>query len=175
MKKNEEKKIAHFFYPKILQLFFTALYNDLDRLEKLCLKDHTNDPDNHGYTGLHYAARQGHMKACQILLKYGAHVNAQTHGGSTSLHRAALVGNLQICKLLIANEAKLDIVDGDGKTPLHRAAENQHLDVAKLLLDKNKNLKMMLDKKNKKPYDYIVQGDNQDDDYQCTELKALLG
>lgn len=75
-------------------IWAAALYNDLDKLDKLIALGHTNKQDSTGYTALHYASRSGHMTACEKLLNDGADVNACTRsGGVTPLIRAALMGN----------------------------------------------------------------------------------
>lgn len=74
----------------------TALYNDLEKLEKFIASGQTNNVDATGYTALHYSARSGHLTACEKLLNAGADVDACTRsGGVTSLIRAALMGNFQ--------------------------------------------------------------------------------
>lgn len=54
-----------------------------------------NATDKMGYTALHYAARNGHYQACELLLNAGADVNAVTAtGGVTSLMRAAMTSKI---------------------------------------------------------------------------------
>ena len=97
----------------------------------------------------HYAARNGHMGLCAMLIEHGASVNAQTNGthththththtcthtrthtlfltpstctgGATPLHRAAYSGHTDIAQLLINSGADVRLVDSDGKTALHK-------------------------------------------------------
>lgn len=49
-------------------------------------------PDNSGYTALHYAACNGHVDVCKMLIQVGANVDAQTRGLATPLHKAAAAG-----------------------------------------------------------------------------------
>lgn len=71
-----------------------ALYNDLEKLDKFIASGQTNLVDKAGYTSLHYAARNGHLRACEKLLDAHADVNACTrNGGSSPLIRASLMGN----------------------------------------------------------------------------------
>lgn len=73
----------------------TAIENDLKRLQTFVNKNQQNATDNNGYTALHYASRNGHYHACEMLLKAGANVNATTtSGGVTSLMRASMMGEL---------------------------------------------------------------------------------
>lgn len=72
-------------------LSFAALYNDLDRLRNFIHAGQQNAVDKTGYTPLHYASRNGHLGACELLLDAGALINAATAaGGATALMRAAL-------------------------------------------------------------------------------------
>lgn len=76
-------------------LFSIALDNDLMKLDKFIASGQTDKQDAAGYTALHYAARTGHLTACEKLLFAGADVNACTRsGGVTPLSRAALMGKL---------------------------------------------------------------------------------
>lgn len=84
--------ISHFFHSSS-----KALYNDLDKLDKFIRSGEANKVDSTGYTALHYAARNGHLAACEKLLNAGSEVNACTRsGGVTPLIRAALMGKLRI-------------------------------------------------------------------------------
>lgn len=75
-------------------IWFAAQYGDLDRIEKLLSQGTSADSrDRSGYTALHYAARNGHVEACECLLRNGADVNAVTKSGqATVLHRVATAG-----------------------------------------------------------------------------------
>lgn len=65
----------------------------MEKLDKHIMSGQTNKIDSTGYTALHYAARSGHLTACEKLLNAGADVNACTRsGGVTPLIRAALMG-----------------------------------------------------------------------------------
>ena len=55
-----------------------------------------NTHDSTGYTGLHYAALNGHKDIVALLLKYGANPNIVDNNGSTALHLASWRGNYDI-------------------------------------------------------------------------------
>lgn len=70
-----------------------AQYGDYERVKKL-LGRGVDVVDNAGYTALHYAARAGHTKVCELLINFGASLDAQTRAGlATPLHRAANAGD----------------------------------------------------------------------------------
>ena len=115
-----------------------------------------NLKDSSGYTALHYAARNGNVSICQILLSCGATVNVTTKNGlSTPLHRASYNGHIFVVKLLLENNADCLIQDADGQTALHKAVTKNHPEVCKLLIAKNKKCKEIHDNKYKLPKDYV--------------------
>lgn len=73
-------------------IWHAAQYGELEKVEKFIHRG-MDVRDKSGYTALHYAARNGHVEVCKLLLKNGADVNATTKsGGATALHRAATAG-----------------------------------------------------------------------------------
>lgn len=149
-------------------IWTAALYSDIPRLQSFIDKDKTNDCDNSGYTALHYAARNGNLEACQLLLSAGANVNAQTNGGVTALHRATMMGHLNIAKLLISRNANAAIQDSDGFTSLHRAVLNGNEEIVKFLINTTnaESLIGIKDNNGKKPIDLIAD--------QFSQLKSLF-
>lgn len=73
-----------------------AQYGEVEKIKKFLIKEGI-DPDlkdTAGYTALHYAARNGHLNICQLLLQYGANIDSITKSGkATALHRACSSGN----------------------------------------------------------------------------------
>ncbi|XP_023295882.2 ankyrin repeat domain-containing protein 39 [Lucilia cuprina] len=70
-----------------------VIYNEVERVKDFIAKGKTMDRDNCDYTALHYAARNGNVEICKLLLQDGkADINAVTKGGATALHRAAMMG-----------------------------------------------------------------------------------
>lgn len=96
---------------------------DITRVEMLLKRGHdVRAGDSAGYTPLHYAARNGHYRVCEILLQHGADVNATTPSiQSTPLHRAAIQGHATTVETLLRHGANANLRDTDGKTALHRA------------------------------------------------------
>lgn len=75
-------------------IWYAAQHGDLERVEVLARRG-VDVRDRGGYTALHYAARNGHVAVCKLLLRKGADANAKTRsGGATALHRAASAGKL---------------------------------------------------------------------------------
>lgn len=71
-------------------IWYAAQCGDVKKVEKL-LSQGTNvdQRDSAGYTALHYAARNGHLDVCKVLLRNDADINSTTKSGhATALHRA---------------------------------------------------------------------------------------
>lgn len=52
--------------------------------------------DDHAFSLLHWASKEGHVAIAELLLSRGARVNATNMGDDTSLHLAAAHGNREI-------------------------------------------------------------------------------
>jgi serpin B len=85
------------------------------------------------FTALHYAAREGHIRAAEVLLAHGANVNARTASGQTPLHFAVRRDCDDIAALLVEKGADTTIKDRRGKTPLDYANPAKHETFAALL------------------------------------------
>lgn len=104
----------------------TASWNGfLDVVERL-LEDGSelvNQKDTSEYgnsnSPLHYAAYQGHLPVCEILIKHGATVNAVNSSGCTPIFFASQQAQLAVVELLIQNDADLRVAESKhGLTPV---------------------------------------------------------
>lgn len=72
-----------------------------------------------GFTPLHYAARQGHIKTAEILLENGADIDHLSAGDNSSpLLVAVINGNYDLAKVLLERGADPNLVSDDGVGPL---------------------------------------------------------
>lgn len=81
-----------------------------------------------GYCALHYAAYEGHVNVCEVLLHAGAAVNQTNDSGCTALYLAAQQGHADVIKLLIDSDADVfavDCVGGAGYTAADVAANGE--------------------------------------------------
>lgn len=122
-------------------LLFEGAKSNITKLMQLAIYwgadlDHE---DSDGWTALHWAARQRHAAAVQLLLEAGADIDKVNPDmeteGYTALHLVAEAGYPEIASLLIKMGADINKVDNDGYTPLMVAAAVERLGVMEILLN----------------------------------------
>ncbi|KAL3312751.1 Ankyrin-2 [Cichlidogyrus casuarinus] len=92
--------------------------------------------DEHGFSLLHWAAREGCSEIAEMLLRQGARVNVTNAGLDTPLHLAAAHGHFKLVKLLYEYSIQsVDIGNEYGNTPLHYACFWGHVDIADYLME----------------------------------------
>ena len=62
--------------------------------------------DGAGWTGLHYAARRGHLHVAQLLFRYGATLDIKDNRGQTPAEVAIANGHHQIADAIRAEEIR---------------------------------------------------------------------
>jgi ankyrin repeat protein len=97
---RQQKDVARFFE--------ACATGDVDVLRGFLLDDRSmarvSNPDapHQGWTGLHAAAKGGHLQAVRLLLEHGADPNAREAGDNTyPLHWAAAHGQLEVVRALV--------------------------------------------------------------------------
>uniref|UniRef100_A0A3B3CHE1 Ankyrin repeat domain 44 n=1 Tax=Oryzias melastigma TaxID=30732 RepID=A0A3B3CHE1_ORYME len=86
-----------------------------------------SQPNNKGFTPLHFAAASTHGALClEFLVNNGADINIQSRDGKSPLHMTAVHGRFTRSQTLIQNGGEINSVDKDGNTPLHVAARYGH-------------------------------------------------
>jgi len=60
---------------------------------------------------LHYAAQNGHLEMCRVLIRAGVRRDARTKVNRTPLHLAAQEGNLSVVELLVSSTADIHAAD----------------------------------------------------------------
>ena len=95
---------------------------------------HKNPADVLGFTPLHLAAQNGHMKICQLIIGNVADKNPKALGW-TPLHFAAQKGQMEICKLILENITEKNPANMCGQTPKCLAIENGHEEIGELIDD----------------------------------------
>lgn len=84
--------------------------------------EHDNNlGDDHGFSPLHWVAKEGHAKLVETLLQRGSRVNATNMGDDIPLHLAAAHGHRDVVQMLIKERSDVNAVNEHGNTPLHYA------------------------------------------------------
>jgi len=130
---------------------YAALHSALDHKSKTAgdivklLIDHGADvnqkvnaqPDENGYTPLHYACGNSrNVKAVRLLIESGADVNAIAENGYTPLSKTCENGELKMAEMLIDAGADVNYCNDWGETFLRVATYNGHSEIVRLLLKK---------------------------------------
>uniref|UniRef100_A0A8C9VYA7 Scaffold protein ILK n=1 Tax=Scleropages formosus TaxID=113540 RepID=A0A8C9VYA7_SCLFO len=80
-----------------------------------------NQGDDHGFSPLHWACREGRSGVVDMLIMRGARINVMNRGDDTPLHLAASHGHRDIVAKLIQCKADTNAANEHGNTPLHYA------------------------------------------------------
>ncbi|RWS28183.1 integrin-linked protein kinase-like protein [Leptotrombidium deliense] len=80
-----------------------------------------NQGDDHGFSPLHWASKEGRTPIVEMLINKGARINATNMGDDTALHLAAAHGHRDIVLILVRSKADINAVNEHGNTPLHYA------------------------------------------------------
>ncbi|XP_037781719.1 integrin-linked protein kinase homolog pat-4-like [Penaeus monodon] len=80
-----------------------------------------NQGDDHGFSLLHWAAKEGHLGIVEMLITRGARINATNLGDDHPIHLAAAHGHRDIVSFLIRHKADVNFINEHGNTPLHYA------------------------------------------------------
>nr|XP_020647611.1 integrin-linked protein kinase isoform X2 [Pogona vitticeps] len=89
-----------------------------------------NQGDDHGFSPLHWACREGRSSVVDMLVMRGARINVMNRGDDTPLHLAASHGHRDIAQKLIQFKADINAVNEHGNSPLHYACFWAHQQVA---------------------------------------------
>ncbi|XP_073975481.1 integrin linked kinase [Rhodnius prolixus] len=81
-----------------------------------------NQGDDHGFSPLHWACKEGHIKIVELLMSRGSRINATNRGDDTPLHLASAHGHKEIVHLLLRSKADVNFTNEHGNTPLHYAS-----------------------------------------------------
>ncbi|VDO81216.1 unnamed protein product [Schistosoma mattheei] len=105
---------------------------------KLWLDDIENDVnqgDEHRFSLLHWAAREGQRNIVDLLVIRGARINATNMGDDTALHLAAAHGHFDVVHYLLnSHRLNVDAANEHGNTALHYACFWNHLEIAEVSL-----------------------------------------
>jgi ankyrin repeat protein len=112
-------------------LMMAALKGQQDVVTKLIERD--ADINKPGWTPLHYAAANGHVKIMKQLLDESAFIDAQSPNGTTPLMMAAMYGSTQAVELLIEEGADLMMKNQLGMSALDFAQKASRPDALEMI------------------------------------------
>ncbi|KAL3667163.1 hypothetical protein V7S43_008099 [Phytophthora oleae] len=123
------------FPPATTPLHVAVLNSEFNRVRRLLSKGDVSlwATDQTGCSALNHAALLGHLKICELLIKYGANINLPAHDGSTPLHKAAQGGRAEVVQLLVREGADPYALNKKGETAYTIASHRNHVQVAVLL------------------------------------------
>ena len=138
-----DTEVQQFIYRCLNQFSFRGEKKNLDKIA-LILKDEIgikaiNEPDETGWTALHFAAENGHLDIVTTLIEKVADINKANNQEMTALHLAAANGHTKTVETLIENKATNDATDNQVCTALHFAAANGHKEIVKKLVENGAN------------------------------------
>ena len=155
---------ANEFCPEITLLMIACQHDHYIILEKLIsVRADIHAQDEYGRTALHYAANNGSVKNCDILIKNGAFINQPASkicyrllGPNTSissgsketvLHEACNRGFLDVVKFLIAKGADINAKNKYDETPIEKC-ESKWFEPSKEELEVKSYLENYIKKRN---------------------------
>ena len=127
-------------------LHWLALYGQTNLYLFTCMNSCENKSPRtvDGSTPLHYAASNGHLEMCRIILDLKDDMidekNPKNVDGNTPLHFAAKVGCSKTLQILMNEVEEKNPKNNDGFTPLHLAAEKGNLEMVKLIMNQVPNV-----------------------------------
>ncbi|WP_254019422.1 ankyrin repeat domain-containing protein [Mesorhizobium escarrei] len=136
LKVSYDDEVAHQFRvisASDLALFEAAGHGDLPKVQELLEQDSDTDRPIANYSALAAAARGGHARVVELLLKSGADIEGGN--GVSPLAAAAWNGQDEIVRLLIERGADIEGDTGGPGTALFQASDEGHLSTVRLLLD----------------------------------------
>merc|ERR1712014_468925 len=110
-----------------------------DKAKGLIKSVDINETDEYGFTGLHMASENGHLKIVEELVAAGAKLDPLVFDSYLlPLHMAINKNHTAIAKLLIEKGAKLDEKSYSGAccAPIHYAILKENQEIFKLLMSK---------------------------------------
>jgi ankyrin repeat protein len=94
------------------------------------LLDKEAEPNNTGWTALHYAAAIGNDEIVQMLLDASAYIDAGSPNNTTPIMMAARAGKILTVKLLLDSGADVTLKNDVGMTAIDLARKFEHDDIA---------------------------------------------
>ncbi len=142
--------------------FHIACANGIHNIVHYALKElrvhsthFVNLPDLEHNTGLHLAAKNGHLQIVNLLIENGADINLKNKDSNNALEVSCRSGYFEVTKALINRYSNLGL-DSGRDNPLHFACREGAYEVVELLLAKGVAIDS-LDEQNKNCLDVAIE------------------
>lgn len=133
---------------------------------KSFLKEHKEfkltSSDEKGWTAVHWASYEGHMRLLKFLVKKGASLSWPNFRKETPLHVACANQKSEVVKFLLKKQVGLEEKDWDDRTPLFWAVLSGERKIVELLLEAGASLKFVRDQEGISPLYYAVKNGNRE-------------
>lgn len=96
----------------------------------LALLEKGAEPNQTGWTALHYAAAVGNNDIVKIMLDRSAYIDAESPNKTTPIMMAARAGHILTVKLLLDEGADATLKNDQGMTAIDLAVKYEHPDIA---------------------------------------------
>jgi ankyrin repeat protein len=122
-----------------------AAFTGSEELVRYLVEKRQVEINKPGWSALHYAATNGHLKISSYLLDKNAYVDPESPNKTTALMMAARGGHIEVVKLLLDRDADLSKINNVKMTAIDFAEQHNQSEIAEGL--KSRWLKLY-----KKPY-----------------------
>ena len=102
-------------------------YKELEKFLKENKNTDINAPDERGFSGLHYACRNGSLNIAKLLLDSNAHMDTKNKDDETPFLFACKGSHFEVTKFLVSKNCDINATSANGKTGLHYACLNGRL------------------------------------------------
>lgn len=128
-------------------LMFTAWGGHIQLMQKLIRlgADLNTQCSMRGDSAVHWATEKSQLKALELLLQSGAHVNLKDQRGRSALNKIPYFKSADpagLIRCLIQYDIELDDQDNNGETACHKSVMEDHLDSIKLLMAAGANMEL---------------------------------
>jgi ankyrin repeat protein len=118
------------------EIFIAANKGDLKMAKGVLSKDpdSANLKSKGGFTPIHLASANGHVKVVKLLIEGGAELNARNQDGATPMIKAVQGKHLEVVEMLIREGADVNLQDDTGNNPLLLALDESIPEIAAILI-----------------------------------------